>query len=130
MKDSKYVCIKIADILEEFIEEYNLQGMDRNGWIYFEIRRGCYGLPQAGILAKDLLRKHLEAEGYYEALTSPGLWRHKWRPIQYCLLVDGFRVEYVGLEHFNHLLNLLSKYHGGQCNMAGDKFAGINIKWD
>jgi hypothetical protein len=39
-------------------------------------------------------------------------------------------VEYVGLEHFNHLLNLLKKYHGVQCNMSGDKFAGMNIKWD
>ena len=26
-----------------------------NGWIYFEIHCGCYGLPQAGILANNLL---------------------------------------------------------------------------
>ena len=44
--------------------------------------------------------------------------------------VDDFGVEYVGIEHFNHLLNLLKKYHGVQFNMAGDKFAGIDIKWD
>ena len=81
--------------------------MDRNGWIYFEIRRGCYGLPQSGILANKLLREYLEAEGYYKAPTIPGLWGHKWRPIQFCLLVDDFGVEYVGLEHFNHLLHLL-----------------------
>jgi hypothetical protein len=130
MKDFEYVCIKISDIPAKFIDKYNLQGRDRNGWIYFEIRRGCYGLPQLGILANDLLRKRLEAEGYYEAATVPGLWRHKWRPIQFCLLVDNFGVEYVGIEHFDHLLDLLKKYHGVQCNMAGDKFAGINIQWD
>ena len=44
--------------------------------------------------------------------------------------MDDFGVEYVGFEHFNHLLNLLKKYHRVQCNMAGDKFAGIKIKWD
>jgi hypothetical protein len=27
-------------------------------------------------------------------------------------------------------LNLLKKYHGVQCNMAGDKLAGITIRWD
>ncbi len=44
--------------------------------------------------------------------------------------MDDFGVEYVGIEHFNHLLDLLKKYHGVQFNMDGDKFAGIHIKWD
>ncbi len=130
MPDKEYVRIKLSDILEEFVTEYNLAGKDRDGWIYFEIGRGCYGLPQAGILANNLLRSRLVAEGFYEALTTPGLWKHKWRPIQFCLIVDDFGVEYVGIEHFNHLLNLLKKYHGVQVNMAGDKLAGIDIKWD
>jgi hypothetical protein len=130
MPDPEYVRIKISDIPAEFIEEYNLTGKDCDGWIYFEIRQGCYGLPQAGILANDLLRTRLEAEGYFEAATTPGLWRHKWQPIQFCLIVDDFGVEYVGIEHFNHLLDLLKKYHGVQVNMAGNKFAGIDIKWD
>ncbi len=60
----------------------------------------------------------------------PGLWRHKWRPIQFCLLVDNFGVEYVGIEHFNHLLDLLKKFHGVQCNMAGEKLVEIDIKWN
>ena len=55
MLDPKYVPVKIADIPTEFIEEYNLQGRDRDGWIYFGIFQGCYGLPQAGILANNLL---------------------------------------------------------------------------
>ena len=65
MKDSKYVRIKISDIPVKFCDKYDLQGRDRNGWIYFEIRCGCYGLPQSGILANNLLRERLEAEGYY-----------------------------------------------------------------
>jgi hypothetical protein len=55
MPDPEYAQIKIMDIPEEFIEEYNLAGRDRDGWIYFEIHQGCYGLPQAGILANNLL---------------------------------------------------------------------------
>jgi hypothetical protein len=39
-------------------------------------------------------------------------------------------VEYVGIEHFNHLRDVLKKFHGIQYNMAGAKFAGIDIKWD
>jgi hypothetical protein len=96
MEDPEYVSIKITDIPEEFIWEYGLAGLeDKNGWIYFEIRRGCYGLPQAGILANNLLRGRLEEEGYYKAHSTPGLWRHKWRPIQFCLIGDDFGVDWV-----------------------------------
>ena len=55
MPNPEYVHIKITDVPAKFIEEYKLAGRDHNGWIYFEIFRGCYGLPQAGILANDLL---------------------------------------------------------------------------
>ncbi len=44
--------------------------------------------------------------------------------------MDDFGVEYVGIEHFNFLLNLLKKFHCIQFNMAGNKFAGISIQWD
>jgi hypothetical protein len=130
MPDSEYVHVKISDIPTEFIEEYDLAGRDQDGWIYFKIRQGCYRLPQSGILANYLLCSRLEVEGYYESASTPGLWCHKWHPIQFCLIVDDFGVEYVGIEHFNNLLDLLKKYHGVQFNMTGDKFAGINIKWD
>ncbi len=130
MPDSKYVCIKIADILAEFIEKYNLQSCNHDGWIYFEICQGCYGLPQAGILTHDLLQSCLLAEGYYQADSTPGLWHHKWCPIQFCLIVDDFGVKYVGIEHFAHLHDVLKKFHGVQFNMAGNKFADIDIKWD
>ena len=74
LPDPEYVRIKLSDIPEEFIKEYNLTERDRDGWIYFEIQKGCYGLPQSGILANNQLRTHLEAEGFYEAASTPGLW--------------------------------------------------------
>ncbi len=72
----------------------------------------------------------MEEEGYYEAHSTPGLWKHKWCPIQFCLIVDDFGVEYVGIEHFNHLSTLLKKYHQIQTNMAGNKIVGIKVQWD
>jgi hypothetical protein len=130
MPEPEYVRIKLANILDEFIKEYNLTGCDQDGWIYFKICQGCYGLPQAGILANDLLQSCLVSEGFYEAASTPGLWRHKWCPIQFCLIVDDFGVKYVGVEHFNYLLSLLKKFHGVQFNMASNKLAGISIQWD
>ncbi len=55
MPDPEHVRIKILDIPDEFIREYNLQGRDRDGSVYFEICQGwCYGLPQLGILVNNL----------------------------------------------------------------------------
>ena len=81
MEISKYVRIKLSDIPQEIIEEYDLTKAAQNGWIYFEILRGFYGLPQSGRLANDLLCTRLDKAGYYEAATTHGLWSHKWRPI-------------------------------------------------
>jgi hypothetical protein len=36
-----------------------------------EIRKGMYGLPQAGILANKLLKKRLARHGYFEHRTPP-----------------------------------------------------------
>ena len=69
-----YSRIQLKDIPEEFIAEYNLTAYARDGWVYFRICKGVYGLPQAGKLANDLLRKHLANKGYYEVSTTPGLW--------------------------------------------------------
>jgi hypothetical protein len=130
MPDLEYVRIKMFDIPDKFILENNLLGRDRNSWVFFEICQGCYGLPQSGILANNLLCSRLVTEGFCESISTPGLWRHKWHPIQFSLIVNDFGLEYVGIEHFNFLLDILKKYHGVQFNMAGNKLTGIVIKWD
>ena len=130
MDRSKYVRIKFLDIPQEFIEEYDLSKAAQNGWIYFEILRGCYGLPQSGRLANDLLRTRLEKADYCEAATTPGLWCHMWRPIQFFLLVDDFGIEYVGKEHALHLLKTLEMDYKITTDWEGTKFSGIYLAWN
>jgi len=50
-----YMRIKADLVPEEFKDLYNLHDKIHNGYIYMEIRRGCYGLPQAGILQAELV---------------------------------------------------------------------------
>ena len=81
---------------QEFIEMYELQDKIKNGYIYMRIIHGIYGLPQAGKLANDLLKKPLAEEDYFEVDHTPGLFKHKWRPIWFTLVVDDFGIKYVG----------------------------------
>ena len=41
----EYVKIQLSKIPQQFIKEYNLNSSVHKGWVYFEIRFGCYGLP-------------------------------------------------------------------------------------
>ena len=126
----EYVRIKIDVIPKEFIEEYNLMTYVHNGWVYFEITKGIYGLKQAGKLANDLLTEWLAAHGYYQCATTAGLWRHKWRPILFVLIVDDFGIEYVDKADAEHLLAALRSHYDISTDWSGTKFSGMDLKWD
>ena len=70
-----------------------------------------YGLPQAGLLANELLEKRLNQNGYYQSKLIPGLWKHQTRPITFTLVVDDFGVKYVGIEHAQHLESVLKQHY-------------------
>ena len=54
MKTKEYMRIKIRDIPKEIIDEYKLEEIaTQDGWVYIEMCRWMYGLPQSGILAQE-----------------------------------------------------------------------------
>ena len=86
--------------------------IDNNGYVHFKINKGMYGLKQAAILAYQQLKQHLAPHGYYPIPNTVGMWKHKTRPIQFCLCVDDFGVKYTRKEDANHLLEKLKmKYN-------------------
>eukprot|EP00957_Ditylum_brightwellii_P090482 6890358-Ditylum_brightwellii.AAC.1 len=89
-----------------------------------------YGLPQAGILANKVLTKRLSEHGYYPVQHTPGLWRHKWRPVTFALVVDDFGVKITGREHGEHLTNALKEHYEVTVDWKGSIFCRIRLKWD
>ncbi len=56
--------LKLSDILANVIEHYKLNDITTpDGYIYCEIQKGMYGLPQAGIIAQNLLADQLKLHG-------------------------------------------------------------------
>ncbi len=94
---------------QDIIDHYGLLGKAINGYVYMEIRKGMYCLPQAGILANKLLKKHLVKHSYFEQPHTPGLWRHESRPIWFNLAVDDFGIKYIGKGNLQHLYDPLWK---------------------
>ncbi len=126
----EYMRIKAELVLEKFKQQYKLHDKIYKGFIYMEIRRGCYGLPQSGILANKLLKKRMAQHGYFEVPHTPGLWKHIRRPVQFTLVVDDFGIKYVGDEHFEHLINALKEHYDVTIDKEGKLYCGITLDWD
>jgi hypothetical protein len=59
-----YMVINLASLPQDTIEKYDLRELAQDGKVYIKIQKGMYGLPQAGILANELLQRNLAQDGY------------------------------------------------------------------
>lgn len=130
MERPEYMRIPIELIPPEIVAAYNLLGLVHNGFIYVEINKGMYGLPQAGIIANKLLAKRLAPHGYFQSPYTPGLWKHTYRPIQFSLVVDDFGVDYENFENAQHLHNALKQYYECNTDWEGKLYCGVTLDWD
>jgi hypothetical protein len=126
----EYMKMLLSRFPEKIVDKYNLGALAIDVWVYIEIRKGMYGLKQAGLLANQLLQTRLTPFGYYPERHTPGLWLHKTRPIAFSLIVDDFAVKYVGKQHADHLRNALLKSYELTTDWAAKVYSGMTLKWD
>ncbi len=123
----KFMRMKTKALPTKIIELYKLNNKaTSDGFIYIKIQKGMYGLPQAGILAQELLKKCLNKHGCCRSPLTPGLWRHDFRSITFTLCVDNFGIKYIGRKHAKHLASILSKHYTLQV-LA--RLGGTTIPW-
>jgi hypothetical protein len=130
MSRYEYMRIPINVIPEDIIDQYGLRELEHNGYVYVEICKGVYGLPQAGRIANDALVPHLEQYGYMQSKHTHGLFTHTTRPTAFSLIVDHFGVKYVGKDNTQHLIDTLSAKYKITTDWTGMLYCGISLKWD
>ena len=64
VEEYEYVRMSLDIIPEEILTQYEIRKIAVNGWVYLEICKGVPGLKQAGKIAHDRLKTHLEKYGY------------------------------------------------------------------
>ena len=131
MARPEYMRLKLSNIPNHVIEYQKLrEKATKDGYVYVQIGKGMYGLPQAGIIAQELLQKQLNATGYRQSAIIPGFWKHDWRPIAFALCVDDFGVKYIGREHAQHLLDTLNLNYKTSNEWEGTRYLGLTLDWD
>lgn len=130
MERYEYMYIPTRDIPADIMAQYQLTPLIRNDRVLVEIRKGMYGLPQAGIIANTRLQAHLATHGYLPFPHTHGLFRYSTRPVTFSLVVDDFGVKYVGREHADHLLQCLQELYTVTTDWSGSKYCGLHLQWD
>ena len=130
MDDYEYMRIPVWVVPDTIMLEYDLAKLVVNGFLYVEIRKGMYGLPQSGRIANDRLIKFLAPHGYAPVPITPGLWKHKDRSTTFTLVVDDFGIKYTNQADADHLITTLKLLYSVSVDWTGAKYCGIQLTWD
>jgi hypothetical protein len=130
MQDYEYVRIPMHMIPAEIVELYSLEPLIHNGHVYAEVRKGMYGLPQAGKLANDALIQYLAPFGYAPCAVTPGLWADANSDLMFTLVVDDFGVKYTNKANVDRLLEVLQKEYKCSTDWTGSRYVGLALDWD
>ena len=123
--------MKLSDFPEMVIAHYNLcEKATPYGLFYVVIKWGMYEIPQSVILSQTLLETRLNAHGYHQSNTTPGMWTHEWRPICFTLAVDDFGVKHVGKEYADHLIWCIKENYDIIEDWEGKHYLGITFDWN
>ena len=126
---NEYMRITIKLITQEFIDLYDLAPKFKNGYIYMEISRGMYGLPQSGILPNKLMKKRLAKQGYHDLPHTPGIFCDETRQVWFMIVVDDFGIKYVGEKNAKNLLGVLKEFYEMEEDWTGSLYCGITLDW-
>ena len=108
---------------------HNLLPYVHNDYVLFQVNKGMYGLPQAGLLAQQRLIAHLKLHGYHETST-PCLFRHITNGTDFTLVVDDFGVKYSSPQGAQHLIDTLQLLYIITINWDGSTYIGFTITFD
>ena len=104
MNQYEYMWIKMADIPQDIIDQYEVTAKAVNRNVLVEIRKSMYGLKQASCIANNRLKQHLKASRYVPHRYTPGLFTHISRRTSFALCVKDFGVKYTDKADTQHLL--------------------------
>ena len=127
----EYFRMKLDLFPQDIIKEYRLNNkVDTDGNVFCKVQQGMYGLPQAGIIAQELLTTRLHQAGYRQSKVTPGYWRHEWCPISFTLVVDNFGVKSINKTDVDHLISVLSQDYEIDTDWDGTRNLGLTLDWD
>ena len=117
--------IKLKVILQEIIDQYQLQDMEKDCWVYMKIVKGMPGLKKYARLANERLVHNLAPYGYAPVQHTPSLWKHESNGILFAFVVDDFGIKSTSEAAKSHLLQALRDKKPDHCGSQRHKILGF-----
>jgi hypothetical protein len=128
----EYMRMPVSYIPADLRIELGMADLPDDASVLWEINKGLYGMPQAGLLAKTELNKLLSANGYNECVFTQGLYKHKTRNISFTVWVDDFLIKFkrgTDKKDINHLLDVLRSKYKFKIDWNGRQYLGLTIDY-
>jgi len=127
-----YMYIKVSDMPEFTQKHFNIQQYLEPGQLSVLVRvlGGLYGMPEAGYLAQQKLIPILATKGFVQCKSTPCLFIHPTRDIEFTLVVDDFFISYAHDTDANFLLDTLRSTYPLKVNWSANKYIGFDIEWN
>ena len=129
MKYFQYMHIHQKFIPQEVLDKYDIIFDDRD-FTYVEIRRGMYGLKEAGVVAFDQLVQKLKRFGYKPMPQTPGLWKHTSRRTTFTRCVDDFGIQYLSKADADNLIKAIQDTYECSIDWKGTQYCGLTLTWN
>ena len=128
--ESEYLSLLVSHFPLDCREEFGIANLSETTIIYYQILKGLYGMPQAGLLYQTGLIKHLSQYGYHMSLTTPCLFYHDTSAVKFLLWVDDFIIKYKRSDQasIDHLLNCLRQKYTITVDLTGSSYLGMTIE--
>jgi hypothetical protein len=126
----EYMRMQRRQVSDTIIAEYGYADYFVDDMLYFQINKGMYGLPQAGLLAQNRLVAHVAEHGYIQSDIVPCLFRHATNGISFVLVVDDFGIKYTNAAGRDHLLATLRLKYKITVDMKDPTYLGMTITHD
>jgi hypothetical protein len=91
---------------------------------------GYLWAPKGWHPCKQTLKTRLAFRGYYQCQHTPGLWRHMWHDITFCLVANNFGIKTTSMANMKHLVSSLQEHYAIAVNWTGYLFCGVKLMWD
>jgi len=128
--ESEYLSLLVSHFPSDCREEFGISHLSETTIIYYQILKGLYGMPQAGLLYQTGLIHHLSQYGYHMSLTTPCLFYHDTSNVKFLLWVDDFIIKYQRSDQasIDHLLNCLRQKYTITVDLTGSSYLGMTIE--
>jgi hypothetical protein len=89
----KYMHMTREQMSATIMAKYDLEQYFDKDVIHFQVNKGIYAFPQAGLLTQDRLIADLKEHGYTQSTYVPCLFWHNDNGVTFILVVDDFGIK-------------------------------------